>query len=452
MAFSPARLLSVLHELPLPRRYIVAYSGGLDSSVLLQAMSCLGAELQAGLVAIHIHHGLQPSADAWASRCEEICLAQGITLLRVDLNLAIDRGESIEAVARAARYAAIEGQMAADDLLLTAHHQDDQAETLLLQLMRGSGPSGLAAMPRLAPFGPGWHARPLLEFSREQLHTYACETGLAWVDDSSNSDSRYDRNFLRREVMPLLRQRWPALGRTVSRSARHCAEAQALIDEVARSDLEAMGGVAAGSLSLADLTRFSVPRRRALLRAWIRGRGFQLPDTARLERLQRELIEAAPDRMPLIQWPGVEMRRYRDRLYLMSPLSPHDPLRVLPWDGDSQLQLPDGLGALSVQMGSGGIDPDKWRTGSIQVCFRRGGEHCRPLGRGQSHSLKALFQEQGLPPWQRDRVPLVTIDGQLAAVGNLWVCEPFAGQKAAPGIHICWDRQSRSSDTYPGPG
>lgn len=445
MAFTPARLLPVLHNLPIPRRYIVAYSGGLDSSVLLQAMSHLRNELKAELVAVHVNHGLLPASDEWAMQCEACCKKEGLTLLRLELNLEIKKGESIEAVAREARYAAIQSQMAADDLLLTAHHQDDQAETLLLQLMRGCGPSGLAAMPPLAPFGQGQHARPLLDFSREQLQAYACEVGLSWVDDTSNRDSRYDRNFLRQKVMPLLAQRWPAMGRTISRSARHCAEAQALIDEMACSDLDKLGGIEAESLSLTALTQLPASRRRALLRAWIRGRGFQLPDTARLDRLQKELFDAAPDRMPMIHWPGVEARRYRDRLYLMPPLSQHDPTLVLPWDGESELPLPTGLGCLSVKLGDGGLDLEKWRAGAIQVCFRRGGERCRPVGRGQSHSLKGLFQEHGLPPWLRDRVPLITIDGQLAAVGDLWLCEPFQAKEGAQGIRVCWGRGSMFS-------
>ncbi|MFC1684270.1 tRNA lysidine(34) synthetase TilS [Pseudomonadota bacterium] len=440
MAFSPARLLSILRQLPTPRRYLVAYSGGLDSSVLLHALASLGDELGAELVAMHINHGLQANAAEWVASCEATCRALDVPLIGMELNLEVPKGESIEAVARHARYGAIQGQMVPGDVLLTAHHQDDQAETLLLQLMRGSGPSGLAAMPRSAPFGPGRHLRPLLDFSREQLHAYASEQGLSWVDDASNRDERFDRNFLRQQVMPLLAQRWPAMARTLSRSARHCAEAQALIDEQSQGDLDAIGDMESDSLPLAPLMRLPAPRCRALLRHWIRGKGFPVPDTSRLDRLMQEMFSAGPDRMPIVHWPGVEVRRYRDRLYLMVPLHEHDPSLVLEWDGNSMLKLPSGLGTLSIHTGMGGIDPKQWAVGPIHICFRQGGERFRPAGRGQSHSLKALFQEQGIPPWQRDRVPLITIGDQLAAVADLWVAESFASKGQAQGMRISWER------------
>jgi len=440
MAFSPARLLSILRQLPTPRRYLVAYSGGLDSSVLLHALASLGDELSAGLAVVHINHGLQTNAAEWAASCEATCLALDVPLIGIELNLEVPKGESTEAVARHGRYGAIQEQMVPGDVLLTAHHQDDQAETLLLQLMRGSGPSGLAAMPRSAPFGPGRHLRPLLDFSREQLHAYANEQGLSWVEDASNRDERFDRNFLRQQVMPLLQLRWPAMARTLSRSARHCAEAQALIDEQSQEDLEAIGSIDSDSLPLAPLMQLPAPRCRALLRHWIRGKGFPVPDTSRLDRLMQEIFSAGPDRMPMVHWPGAEARRYRDCLYLMAPLRSHDPSLVLEWDGNSPLQLPSGLGALHVRSGVGGIDPKQWAIGPIHIRFRQGGERFRPVGRGQSHSLKALFQEQGIPPWQRDRVPLITIGDQLAAVADLWVEESFAVKDRKPGIWISWKR------------
>lgn len=440
MAFSPARLLSILRQLPRPQRYLVAYSGGLDSTVLLHALASLDKELGADLAAVHINHGLQAGAAEWATGCEETCRSLAVPLISMELNLERQKGESTEALARQGRYGAIRERMVSGDVLLTAHHQDDQAETLLLQLMRGSGPSGLAAMPRSAPFGPGHHARPLLEFNRQQLQAYASEQGLSWVEDSSNRDERFDRNFLRQQVVPLLKGRWPAMERTLSRSARHCAEAQALIDEMAQADLDTIIDAESNSLPLEPLLQLPAPRCRALLRLWVKDRGFPVPDTSRLDRLMQEMFSAGPDRMPMVHWAGVEVRRYRDRVYLMTPLRQHDPSVVLAWDGKLPLKLPSGIGSLNAQAGVGGIDPKRWAAGPIHIRFRKGGERFRPAGRGQSHSLKALFQEQGIPPWLRDRVPLITIGNQLAGVADLWVDETFAVQGGKQGVKISWTR------------
>ncbi|HEC16264.1 MAG TPA: tRNA lysidine(34) synthetase TilS [Sedimenticola sp.] len=436
MAFSLARLLQILQELPSPRRYLVAFSGGCDSTVLLHAMAALRGEHAAGLAAVHVNHGLQEDASAWAGHCEAVCRDLGVPFVRVDLALEVRQGESLEAAARNARYRALEAQMAGGDMLLTAHHQDDQAETLLLQLLRGSGPRGLAAMPLWSAFGPGFHGRPLLGFEHKQLQDHAAAEGLAWIDDASNRDMRHDRNFLRRQVLPLLRQRWPAMARTISRSAAHCAEAQGLIDEVAAADLKGLTAGGGTWLPLKGLAGLAPPRRGFVLRAWIRERGFPLPDSARLGRIQKEMLNAPRDRAPMVCWAGVEVRRYRDRLYLMSPLPRHDPAMVLDWDGRTALRLPSCPGVLRAEKGTGGIDPAKWSAGKIQVRFRRGGERCRPAGRGHGHSLKKLFQERGLPPWERDRLPLIYIDDQLAAVADLWVCEPFLAGKDAPGIEL----------------
>ncbi len=435
MAFAPAHLLQILNELPSPRRYLIALSGGCDSIVLLHAMATIRDELSAELVAVHINHGLQPDAPAWAAHCAQTSQQLGIELIQVTLDLQIAKGESLEAVARDARYSAIKAHTAAGDMLLTAQHQDDQAETLLLQLLRGSGPSGLAAMPRCTSFGAGFHARPLLAFTRRQLHRYAVEQGLHWIEDPSNQDLRFDRNYLREEIMPQLARRWPALSQTLARSARHCAEAQQLIDEMA-IDASKKAALPEGRLSVQVLAALPAPQCRALLRSWIRQRGFQLPDTCHLERIRKEVLHAAPDRNPLVSWAGCELRRYRGQLFLMPPRVLHDPGCVLEWDGEGPLQLPANLGLLVTGRAEQGIDPGKWQNGQIEIRFRQGGERCQLAGQNHSRSLKKLFQESGIPPWEREQTPLVFIDGQLAAIAGLWTCRPFAVPKGQSGITI----------------
>lgn len=436
MAFTTAHLLQILNRLPSPRRYLIALSGGCDSIVLLHAMATVRSELPAELVAIHVNHGLQDDAPAWAAHCAQICQQLDIALIQVELNLQIAKGESLEAAARNARYSAIKEHLATDDMLLTAQHQDDQAETLLLQLLRGSGPSGLAAMPPLTSFGTGSHARPLLAFTRKQLHQYALEYALKWVEDKSNQDLRFDRNFLRQEVIPLLVQRWPALSRTLSRSARHCAEAQQLIDGIAIDDLKKVEQPE-GTLSVQGLIELSAPQCRAVLRAWIQREGHQLPDTQHLDRIQKEMLQAAADRNPLVGWAGCELRRYRDQLFLMPSLIPHNSKQAISWDGYTPLQLPGSLGRLTVKEGSNGVDRARWKNANIEIRFRQGGERCQLAGHNHSHSLKKLLQDKGVPPWERDRIPLVYIDDQLAVVTNFWVCQPFVAINGQPGITIC---------------
>jgi tRNA(Ile)-lysidine synthase len=438
MGFSQDRLLQIISTLPAASGYRVAYSGGMDSHVLLHALSALAPRLDVPLHAIHVHHGLQHAADQWSEHCAAFCRERQIPISLLRVSVTPEKGESLEAAAREARYRVLAQQMQPGDMLLTAHHQDDQAETVLLQLLRGSGPSGLAAMPGVMGFPPGYLARPLLAFSRAQLAAYAAEQGLSWVEDASNRDISFDRNYLRQKVIPLLQERWPALGRTLSRSARHCGEAQRLIDSAAQ---QALAGLLEGDgLVISGFTALSAAQGRAVLRAWIRSRGYTLPDTARLDRILTEVVPAGEDRNPMIHWPGAELRRFRGRLYLGSPQPAPDPSLVLDWDGKTPLQLPAGLGRLHAERGLGGISEQAWTAGPIRIRFRAGGERCRPVGRGKSRELKKLLQEFDIPPWERERLPLITIDSCLAAVGDLFFCEPFAAAEGEQGIRLRWER------------
>jgi len=323
-------------------------------------------------------------------------------------------------------------------MLLTAHHQDDQAETLLLQLLRGSGVAGLAAMAPVKTFAQGWHARPLLDFSRAQLKEYAVARELSWIDDPSNFDTSLERNHLRQRVMPLLHERNPAIAATLSRSARHFAEAAELLEELAKTDQPAARGGSKGTLSVSALLSLAPSRQRNLLRHWIRAAGFRLPDTCHLQRICDEVLPAAPDSTPLVQWSGAEVRRYRDDLFLMAPLPPV-PAGAIPWDLSAPLLLPNDAGTLTARLAEGaGLSAERLAGQRVEVRFRTGGEECRPAGRRETHALKKLLQEQGVPPWERERLPLLFAEGALAQVGNLWRCEPYAAQPGETGIVIDW--------------
>lgn len=437
---TPESFLEHLQRLPEPAAYQIAYSGGRDSHVLLHLMAGVAEQLMVPVMAVHIDHGLQQNSSRWARHCVRSCNNLGISCHCIELNLTPITGESLEAQARDVRYRALADWLGNDELLLTAHHRQDQAETVLLQLLRGAGPAGLSAMPRVSPLGRGYLGRPLLEFDAAAVAGYAQSRGLCWVEDPSNRETRFDRNYLRREVIPLLTARWPAMARTLSRSARHCAEAQTLIDELAAGDLQQVRDAGGPQLSLSALSGLSPPRARAVLRAWVRQAGFQVPDSARLDRLLHEMIGAAVDRNPMVHWSGTEVRRYRDRLYLMAPLQPLSVGEVLSWDGVSPLPLPAGLGRLRVGQGIGGIRAGCWNAGPLEIRFGRLSGRLRLAGEGRSRSVKQLFQERAVPPWERSRLPLIYLRDELAAVADLWVCEPFGSGEGEPGMGIEWER------------
>ena len=448
MSFSPEKLLAQLSEyrqsLAGARHIWVGYSGGLDSHALLYALASTNSELtklipDVKICALHVHHGLNKAADQWQEHCVTVCQSLSIPLEIVHVDASPAPGESPEAAARNVRYQAFNQVIQNGDCLLTAHHQDDQAETVLLQLLRGSGPRGLAAMPACTEFGNGWHVRPLLNFSRSELENYAQQKGLDWIEDSSNIDTRFDRNFIRHEILPVLKSRWPAAASTISRAAGHSAEASRILDEVAGMDLQEVRLQQSGQLSVSGLKNLSDTRKRNCLRVWLHGQGLPLPTTVQLEHVIHDVLDAAQDATPYVHWQGAEIRRYRDALFAMPPLPGHDATQVIDWDCHQPLSIPGlsgGLRAIPV-MGKG-LQASRCLKGGIQVRFRRGGELCQPVGRSHTHAVKKLMQEYGVPPWERDRIPMFYLNDRLAGVGKLWVCEGFQAREGEKGLEMDW--------------
>ena len=434
-------VLSCLQSAADFERYWIAYSGGIDSHVLLHVVSAQQHHFpHASFHAVHINHALNLKADQWAEHCRKVCEQLKIPYLAIDVDATPATGESPEARAREVRYQAIIKLIKARDCLLTAHHEDDQVETLLLQLMRGSGPKGLAAMPQWADFGAGHLARPLMQVRRDDIHAYAIANQLKWISDDSNLDTRYDRNFIRHEIVPKLLQRWPSLAQTVSRSARYCAETVEIIDDTAKQILQKINPHHESWLPVSGLQRLSTVQQKNVLRYWIHEQGINTPSSAQLQQLMDQVLFAASDSMPCIRWEGCEARRYRDQLYIMRPL-PAVPLeQFVPWDISQSLQLA-GMGELAAKRVTGrGVASRLITPGSITVGFRRGGESIQPVGRQQHHALKKLFQELGVPPWVRERAPFIYIDGQLAAVGEWFVSQQFAAQNNEDGYVFQWER------------
>ncbi len=413
-SFNPQALLRQLKALPRPSGYRVGFSGGMDSMVLLHALAACRGELQLPLSALHVDHGLQAESAAWSEFCETVCRRLHIPFSLHCLQLRPQAGESLEALAREARLRAFSDSLAPGEMLLAAQHADDQAETLMLQLLRGSGPEGLAAMPKLNSLGGGYLVRPLLDFTREQLLNYAREQALEWIDDPSNQDLDFDRNYLRHRVMPNLRERWPSMAHTLSRSARHCAEAAELILDGAVDKLHGVRGSLPGSLSIRALTKQPACWQPSLLRRWIDRQGCERPDSRHLQRVLDELLPAAAGRRPLVAWSGVEVRRYRDDIFVM-PALPRTPEANLAWPEDAEvLELPAGLGRLQLKTG---IDCKGLRVG-----FNAPGCSCRRGIQGRNKPLKKLYQEAGVPDWLRPLIPLLFAGERLLAVADLWGC------------------------------
>ncbi|MGH8435461.1 MAG: tRNA lysidine(34) synthetase TilS [Pseudomonas sp.] len=409
----PARLLARLAPWRDAPAWRVAFSGGLDSTVLLHLLARLAkCEALPPLSAIHIHHGLQAAAEAWPQHCQKVCADFGVPLEVRQVRVATSA--SLERAAREARYAAFTETLADGELLLTAQHRDDQAETLLFRLLRGAGVRGLAGMPSSRPLGRGWLLRPLLGFSRAELEAYAQEQGLSWVEDPSNRDPRFSRNYLRHQVFPQLMAHWPQAMVTLARSAAHLREAQGLLDELAELDLatrqtpSAFAWLPLPSLALAPLLAVSAARQRNALRHWLTPLTL-LPDSEHWAGWE-DLRDAAVDAAPIWRLAQGELHRADGRLWWLSGDWLQEGRQALPWhDCRQPLTLP-GNGRLHLQ----GQGP----TGELQVCYRQGGEVLELPGRGH-RDLKRLFNESGLPAFVRGRVPLLYRAGKLLAVANL---------------------------------
>lgn len=412
-----------------PTLYYVGYSGGLDSTVLLHQLWQQGLPIHA----LHINHQLQTQANQWAQHCAKQCEQWKIPYTIEVVNAHAKSGESPEAAARNARYAVFEKYIKANTVLCLAHQQDDQAETLLLQLLRGAGVAGLSAMPMQMVFGEGCLYRPLLNTTREALQAYANTHQLSWIEDPSNQDVQYDRNYLRQTIMPLIKNRWPAASQTLSRSAEHCAEANTLLQEIARQDYLLVSEE--NTLKIDSLNLLTPAQQRQVIRYWLTQLALPHPSTAQLEKIQQELIHAKPDATPLVHWTGVNVRRYQDKLYAQSSSAELDLAQEkLFWDLSSPLKLPGHLGYLIAKQVKGhGILASRLAQQPITVQFRHGGERCHPATRQHSQTLKNLMQEYAIPPWERDSVPLIYCGDEIAAAVGHWLCADYVAEENEAG-------------------
>ncbi|WP_347987409.1 tRNA lysidine(34) synthetase TilS [Methylomonas sp. AM2-LC] len=419
----------------------IAYSGGIDSHVLLHLLAT-HLPIKTKIIAVYVHHGLQLVADDWCRHCQQQCALLDVNFKALYVDAKALAGESPEAAARNARYAVLRPLIQADDVLVLAHHREDQLETLLLQLFRGSGIQGLAAMPPVLQFGLGNMLRPLLNISKQDIHEYANRFKLDWVEDPSNACSDFDRNYLRNEIVPLLKLRWPSLDKTIARTANHCAAALEVLDNWAIQQLPTVFDEKDHTLLINKLHQYSSNQRNCLLRYWFKLMGLKSPSQAVLETITQQVILAKLTSEPQVFVQGNYIRKYRQKLYCIAStyFQIHSEPRV--WHKQHQvMQLINGS-YLTRITSSQGIDQKLWNSHTVYIDYRRGGEKLKLPGRQGSHCLKKLYQEADMPPWERNVRPLIYLDDRLVAVAGLWIAEWAWHQDSNACYSINWQPQS----------
>lgn len=418
---------SALNQCSHPEHIYIGYSGGVDSHVLLHLCASI-TRLKEKITAVYVHHGLQAEAESWARHCEQTAKSLGVDFIVLRVNAVASQGESPEEAARNARYTAIKSLIGVNDVLMVAQHRDDQLETVLLQLFRGSGLRGLSGMPEFMAFGRGVMLRPLLNVSKLAIDDFARINGLNWVDDPSNLNNAFDRNFLRNAVLPLLKQRWPACDKTVARSARHCAEAQTMISALAEELFHQVFNASDKTLCISRLQSYEVAQQQLVIREWFQALNLKMPAQAFIKRLQSDVLSAREDSDPLLSGQGYQIRRYRDKLYCLKQTEP-ETVRDSIWPaGQTSIRVSDHQSLCCVPS-SAGISREQWQNATVEIKARRGGEKIRLPGREGHHDLKKLFQEAAMPSWERERIALVYLDDKLAAVGDLWISADFYCEK-----------------------
>ncbi len=416
-------LISALTTLPhIPSNIFIGYSGGVDSHVLLHACAML-PDIKTKIIAVYIHHGLQVQADAWAAHCQKITEDLKIKYVMCAVNAAPNLGESPEEAARNARYAAFKQLINEHDVILLAQHQEDQLETVLLQLFRGSGLRGLAGMPAKIEFSAGLMLRPLLQVSKQAINAYALKHNLTWIEDPSNQDTVYDRNFLRKEIIPALKTRWPSLDKTVSRSAAHCAQSEEFISSMAKADFQCVLNKTDNSIDSRLLQQYPLREQHWILREWFEWLGMKMPSQTILERILNDMIGAKENSSPQIKLKYVTLRRYREKL--MANHSESQLFDPCEWPHNNHILILSNNTRLTLTPQPKGISKTHWDKAQITLKTRQGGEKIRLPNRQGHHNLKKLFQDANIPPWQRDVMPLIYLNEQLAAVGDLWIAAEF---------------------------
>ncbi|MCA0404303.1 MAG: tRNA lysidine(34) synthetase TilS [Proteobacteria bacterium] len=402
-----------LEQLSQYKKLWVGFSGGLDSTVLLHILASYNFNIEA----IHINHSLSPNAAFWQAHCANFC--QNLNLAFRTEKVEFSNNANIEARAREARFAVFTKLIEQGEALILGHHQDDQAETVLLQLLRGTGIDGLAAIEELKIFAKGHLQRPLLNKTRQELENYAQEFNLKWIEDESNENSSFARNFLRREVIPLLKTRWPALSQTLNRTTKHARDARKNLEDLALLDCPQLNDMPS-ILPLKSFYPLNYPRKLNLLRMWFKLNHYLLPSTKILSGIISEMVEAAADSQPEIRFKNYSLRRYQDKLYFVPRLSLNKK-SIFVWSDLTKPLKIEGLGFLSAEKVNKGIKIPV--SAKIEIRFRQGGEKIK--WKGQTKEVKKLLQTLAIHPWHRDKIPFLYINDELAALIGYVISDLF---------------------------
>lgn len=423
----------VVHKFGNDKTYYIALSGGLDSSVLCHICLRIRDELNIKLIAIHVNHGLNKDANQWLHDCRKWCDAVSLPMIDETLTIDLQPGQSLEEIARNKRYAIFAKYIIDENcMLLTAHQQNDQAETFLIQLLRGAGLKGLAAMPPVKSFAKGWHARPLLTCNRQDLERYAKEYDISWHEDSSNQDIHFARNYIRHHVLKNLMSRWPSAIKTITRSAHHCAEAEMLLQEFSEDYCMSMQGTRPHTLSVNKLKTLNNNKQKLILRTWIYKTGFPLPAASKCDAIIRDLFQARWDRIPFVEWHHCRVYRYRDDLYLRRiPEKINDHAGVI-WDLAAPLQLTSSKSMHAISVLGKGL---RANINKVVVRYRQGGEKVMIPGRGKQ-TLKNLFHEWQVLPWERESIPLLYLNDMLVAVVGYFYHSDYTSRDHEQGWEI----------------
>lgn len=404
--------------------------------MLLHMLATLATENSINFSAIHIDHGLSPHSQEWKSHCVDICAQLNVPLVVENVSVrAADKG--LEAAAREARYQALASHITSNELLLTAHHRDDQVETVLLQLVRGTGAHGFAGMAEKRQFANGSLIRPLLTVSHDCIANYAGAHELHWVDDESNDDTSFDRNYIRHKIMPMLRVRWAGVDKVIGRSAGHAAAAVEILEQIAAEDRQRCLLDESGGLSLRTCNDLDKARLQNLLRYWVRSSGLAVPTTRHINEMMQQIRTPSATGAAIINWPGAIFYRYRDMLRL-SPQGPNiDYEYDINWDLARPVVIPPlGITVSASSVVGQGLAVSRVENASLHLRNRQGGESLLLPGRSHHHKLKKLFQEAGIPPWERKKMPLLYVDGELAAIGDRWVSQEFVAGEDEAGLAL----------------
>ena len=437
MKLTSSGLSSFLRLHSANNQIFVGYSGGVDSHVLLHLLANTVVPKK-HVTAVYVHHGLQDCADDWQIHCKKIARNLGLNFLALQVNGHAKKGDSPEESARNARYQAFNQLITKNSVLLFAQHRQDQVETVLLQLFRGAGLKGLSAMPETTQMGAGLLLRPFLDSSQEDIINYANQHALHWVEDPSNQNDAYDRNYLRHQIIPLIERRWKGVDKAVLRSARHCSQAQQLLASRAKSEMLLVYDENNQSLNIADLLLKEIAQQQWIIREWMAYLNLRMPSVKLLERILTDVLLAKKDANPVIQHENCNIRRYQNRLCAVWDKPKVSPSTEVIWQNIQQALYLTDQSKLQLMASESGIAKRYFNDALVQIKYRTGGEKIALAHRTGRHSLKKLFQEEKIPPWKRENIPLIYINGKIAAIADLWVSAEFYSEAVEPCLKITW--------------